>query len=90
MRYFSWIILAAIVSTGTAGRWRFAFPFPGKVEPSLPEPVHKPYDDLVDKEKVFDTKQAARRVKNNKIALEEKEDDDGKLESQGRRMPWML
>jgi hypothetical protein len=46
------------------------------VEPSKPGSDHKPYDDLADLERVFDTKETSNTKKG--IFFEAKKDDDEK------------
>jgi len=83
------------IATTDARRWRFAVPFPGKIEPSLPEPVHKAFDDMEEKEKLFDTKQVSRMEHKAKIVVLEKNQDEippiGLLPKNYSkpRMPWM-
>ena len=73
MRSLALIALVSItLPTTVARRWRFAVPFPGKMEPSLPEPVHKPFDDIEEKEKLFDAKQVSRTEHKSKIVVVEK------------------
>ena len=66
MRSISLLIVSLVVPSTMARRWRFATAFPGHPEPSLPEPVHKPYEDLEKLEKVFDTKQTSQQSKKKK------------------------
>lgn len=93
MRYQALLAItgAALSTTAEARRWRFAVPFPGKIEPSVPEPVHKAYEHMEEKEKLFDTKQVSRRTQKPKIAVEEKK-PNGKFpeEEVAPRIPWML
>jgi hypothetical protein len=93
MRSLSLIALGATVfSTAESRRWRFAVPFPGNVDPSLPEPVHKAFENMEQKEKLFDTKEVSRRMHKEKIHVEEKKIDP-KLPEEDKpapRIPWML
>ena len=73
MRFISTLLMLSPVG---ARRWRFATPFPGKVEPSMPESLHKPYDDLADLERVFDTKETSDVKK--KVSIEEGKEDEKK------------
>ena len=74
--FFFWIVSSLILSTTLARRWRFATGFPGKVEPNLPGPVHKPFDDLADLERVFDTKQVSKtKSKKQKGVVAFKQED---------------
>ena len=94
MRSLSLITIAAtFLFTAEARRWRFAVPFPGVVEPSLPEPIHKNvFEDLERKEKLFDTKEVSRRIHKEKVVVEEKNKKDDKLPEgqQPPRIPWIL
>ena len=74
------IVGLVLLSPVVAGRWRFATPFPGKVEQSMPESLHKPYDDLADLERVFDTKETSDVKKKVSIKEEDiiKEDEKKK------------
>lgn len=94
MRTLSLITLVAtVLSAAEARRWRFAVPFPGKMEPSLPEPVHKAFEDMEQKEQLFDTKQVSRRMHKEKITVDDKKKGDPKHAEEDKpaqRIPWML
>ena len=91
-------LVASAVTIADARRWRFAVPFPGKVESSIPEPLHRPFDDMEEKEKLFDTKQVSRWEHKAKIVVEETANDKTvpinvvppKNLDSTPRMPWML
>ncbi len=51
-------------------------PFPGKIEPSLPEPIHKPFEDMEKTERIFDTKEVSRQEHKTKIIVESKMNDN--------------
>ena len=99
MRSLITIALAAsAVTFADARRWRFAVPFPGKVESSIPEPQHRPFDDMEEKEKLFDTKEVSRWEHKMKIVVEETSDDKivpinfepPKKRGSTPMIPWML
>ena len=91
-------LVASAVTIADARRWRFAVPFPGKVESTIPEPLHRPFDDIEEKEKLFDAKEVSRWEHKVKIAVEEAADDKTvpiniappKNLGSTPRMPWML
>ena len=92
------ILAASAVTIADARRWRFAVPFPGTVESSIPEPLHRPFDDMEEKEKLFDTKEVSRWEHKMKIVVEETADDKTVLIDAAPptnlgttpRIPWML
>ena len=91
-------LAASVVTIADARRWRFAVPFPGKVESTIPEPLHRPFDDMEEKEKLFDTKEVSRWEHKVKIVVEETADEKTvpinvappKNSASTPRMPWML
>lgn len=91
-------LAASAVTIADARRWRFAVPFPGKVESSIPELLHRPFDNMEEKEKLFDTKEVSRWEHKLRIVVEESADDKPvpmkvaapkKLDSMPK-IPWML
>ena len=83
------IMTAAFSTTAEARRWRFAFPFPGKIEPSIPEPVHMPYENLEEKEKLYDAKQVSRRTRKGEVSVGPKTMND-KIPEVAPKIPWMM
>lgn len=91
-------LVASAVTIADARRWRFAVPFPGKVESTIPEPLHRPFDDMEEKEKLFDIKEVSRWEHKAKIVVEEPSDEKivpidvvaPKKQDSTPRMPWML
>jgi hypothetical protein len=98
MRFMTLIILATtVIPLLAARRWRFAVPFPGMIEPTIPEPVHNAFDDMDKKEKIFDTKEVSRRERKPKVVIDDKENDgmpaeylSGVHSSVPCHVPWML
>ena len=72
------LIFMTLLVTAQARRWRFCTPFPGKIENSMPESTHNAFDDLQQKEELYDVKQISYSSKRTKIKLDD-EDADGRL-----------
>ena len=54
-------------------RWRFAAPFPGRIEPSFSGegPNKKAFTDMDKQEKIFDTKEVSRQQHTPKVILDD-------------------
>ncbi len=74
MRFITYITFAtaAFTPSEASRRWRFAVPFPGGIETTIPDPAHKaPFDDAEKNEKLFDTKEVSRRGHKPKFVVDD-------------------
>jgi hypothetical protein len=63
MRSLSFIILPLAFVASNEREWRPIFSYPGHPKTRLPEAQKKPYDSLLEKEKLFDIKNTAKKSK---------------------------
>lgn len=92
------VLLFLLAVASEARRWRFAAPFPGKMETMKPDlSNHNPFDDLAEREKIYDAQEMSKiqkpklvdRVAINKKSEgdeEEKTNTNNKLAEKPRRM----
>lgn len=73
MRSLSFIITLtlAFVASSNAREWKPIFSCPGHLANQLPEETKKPYDSLLEKEKLFDIKNTSTKRKET-IRMEDK------------------
>jgi hypothetical protein len=77
-----------------ARRWRFAVPFPGRVEPSFPggegTRQKNAFADMDKQEKIFDTKEVSRQEHKPKVVLGDHHVNEKNQKNKKKRSGFMV